>query len=99
MSSTRGGRRFQPSRAVLVACVVLTGLCFTAVKTSALAGEAWQWSLGLLQWPFRCAWALAQGHRVPSVLPVEHVVDATDLLTLPALLVALALGWRRRGPG
>ncbi|MFP2927862.1 hypothetical protein ACLESO_22230 [Pyxidicoccus sp. 3LG] len=99
VATTRGGRELRPSRQVLVTCVVLTGLCFTAVKTSALAGEAWQWSLGLLQWPFRGLWALAHGYRLPRVLPVEHVVDVTDLLTLPSLLVALAVGWRRTAPG
>ncbi len=93
------GRGFRPSRAVLVTCVLLTGLVFSATKLSVLAGDGWRWSLGLLQWPVRGAWALLQGRHIPGVAPVAHVVDATDLLTLPGLLVALAVGWRRtEGP-
>ncbi|NMO18897.1 hypothetical protein HPC49_16590 [Pyxidicoccus fallax] len=93
----RTGREFHPSRAVLVACVVLTGLCFSAIKVSADAGRAWQWALGTLQWPARAVWALLTGHPTPRVALVAHTVDATDLFTLPALLVALAVGWRRAG--
>jgi len=90
-----GGRGFRPSRAVLVTCVLLTGLCFSATKVSVLAGDGWRWALGFLQWPPRMAGALLQGRDLPSPVPVDHVVDVTDLLTLPGLLVALAVGWRR----
>ncbi|WP_223758034.1 hypothetical protein [Myxococcus sp. RHSTA-1-4] len=91
----RAGRGFHPSRAVLVTCVLLTGLCFSAINVSEAAGQAWQWALGALQWPARAAWALVTESRTPRVAPVAHTVDAEDLLTLPALLVALAVGWRR----
>lgn len=93
--SARSGKVFRPSRSVLIGSVVLTALCFSAIKVSALAGTGWQWGLGLLQWPARTVWALLAGSQLSPVLPVAHTVDATDLLTLPALLVPLTLGWRR----
>ena len=96
---SRTGRGFHPSRRVLVACVVLTGLCFSATKVSADAARVWQWALGGLQWPARLVWALLTSGRVPRIVPVEHTVDVTDLLTLPALLVPLYVGWRRRREG
>ena len=91
----RRGQGFRPSRAVLGTCVLLTGLCFAATKVSVLAGDGWRWALGFLQWPVRLAGALLQARPLPGVSPVAHVVDVTDLLTLPGLLVALAVGWRR----
>jgi hypothetical protein len=94
-ASARGVRDFQPSRAVLVACVVLTAVGFSAVKLSVPAADAWRWGLGALQWPARAAWALASGARLPGVVPVVHTLDGTDLFTLPALAVSWVLGWRR----
>ncbi|WP_395854284.1 hypothetical protein [Cystobacter fuscus] len=96
--SARGERSFRPSRTVLVGCVVLTALCFSAIKVWPLAGAGWQWGLGVLQWPFHLLQALLSGRPIPPVLPVAHTLDVTDLLTLPALLVSLMLGWRRCGP-
>ncbi|MCP3097410.1 hypothetical protein LZ198_00830 [Myxococcus sp. K15C18031901] len=91
----RGARGFRPSSRVLLTCVLLTAACFGAVKVSQTAGDGWRWALGGLQWPARAAWALASGRGVPAVVPVAHVVDVTDLLALPALLVAWRVGRRR----
>ncbi|CAM3369093.1 hypothetical protein COSO111634_13305 [Corallococcus soli] len=91
----RRAREFRPSRAVLPGAVVLTGLCFAATKLSEDAGNAWRWALGGVQWPFRMLGAVLSGAPLPHVQPTMHTVDVTDLITLPALLVALWLGWRR----
>ncbi|ATB45032.1 hypothetical protein [Corallococcus macrosporus] len=97
--TARGGTDFQPSRAVLHACVLLTGLCFSAIQVSALAGDGWRWGLGLLQWPARAAWAhVMDAPWHPRVLPVAHVADAEDLLALPALWVAMKVGGQRCAP-
>ncbi|QSQ28273.1 hypothetical protein JY651_26725 [Pyxidicoccus parkwayensis] len=96
VARARTGGGFRPSRTVLVTCVVLTGLCFSATKSWGPAAEAWRWSLGFLQWPVRLGVALLHGRPLPGVAPVAHVMDVTDLLALPGLLVALAVGWRRR---
>ncbi|WP_434381180.1 hypothetical protein [Melittangium boletus] len=93
--ATRRDAAFHPSRRVLGVCVVLTALCFAAIKLFPLAAMGWRWGLGALQWPFRGLWALLSGRSLPGVSPVRHTMDVTDLLTLPAVLVSLGLGWRR----
>ncbi|NVJ08600.1 hypothetical protein HUW63_25600 [Myxococcus sp. AM001] len=96
---TRDREAFQPSRAVLHGCVLMTGLCFSVIQVSELAGEGWRYGLGLLQWPARAAWALlTDAPRLPRVLPVAHVADVEDLLALPALWVALKVGGQRCAP-
>ncbi|MCP3166264.1 hypothetical protein [Myxococcus qinghaiensis] len=94
-SRSRGGLSFQPSRAVLTTCVVMTALVFTAIKVSEPAGDCWRWGLGTLQWPVRAAWAWLSGRVIPGVAPVAHTMDVTDLLALPALSLSLWLGLRR----
>ncbi|WP_342380007.1 hypothetical protein NVS55_10625 [Myxococcus stipitatus] len=92
-------RSVRPSRGVLLACVLLTGVCFAATKLSPVAGNVWQWALGGLQWPLHALRAVTAGNMAPAVRPVAHTLDPTDLFTLPALLTALAVGWRRAGAG
>lgn len=91
------GRSVLASRRVLVLAVVLTGLCFSAIQVWPLAAEAWRWGLGALQWPGRALGTWVHGAGVPGVVPVTHTADVGDLLALPALGVALRVGWRRCG--
>jgi hypothetical protein len=53
------------------------------------AGEAYAWALGAIQWPFR---VLAAANLNLSVAPVAHTVDPTDVLMVPFLAVAVAIG-------
>ncbi|QSQ17521.1 hypothetical protein [Myxococcus landrumensis] len=92
-------QRFHPSRGVLLACVLLTGVCFAATKLSPFAGNVWQWALGGMQWPVHALRAVMAGDVLPAVRPTAHTLDPTDLFTLPALLAALIIGWRRAGSG
>lgn len=74
----------------LYASLAATALIFAAINVSDAAGDAYAWTVAALQWPFRAALA---GEVIP-LHPVAHVVDPTDLIALPALLVALWVGRR-----
>ncbi len=74
----------------LVLCVVVTGLVFGAIKTTTPGAEAFRRVWGALQWPARAVAA----HRFVPIARVHLVEDATDLLTLPILLVAYWVGRR-----
>jgi hypothetical protein len=87
-------RRAAPARR-LPACVVATALVFTAVKTWAPATGLYEVALGLVQWPFRVAFALVRGEAPGGPVRVALVRDPTDLLALPFVLTSLAL---RRAP-
>lgn len=80
--------RIRPRAALAV--VLVTGLGFAATKTLPAAALGYGHLLGVLQWPVR---ALVLG-GAPFV-PAHVVVDATDLLTLPALVLPLRLLWAR----
>ncbi len=75
-------------RAVVV-CALVTGSVFAATKLSVGAGSAFAWALGAVQWPFR---VLAATRPNVVVAPVAHTVDPSDLLMLPFLAVAIAIG-------
>jgi len=77
-----------PSRAALDVACVATAIGFTLAKTTTVGSLAFQWGLGLAQWPFR---VLAGD----SLAPVAHVMDATDLIALPSILLAWWIGAAR----
>ncbi|GDX81409.1 hypothetical protein LBMAG42_32200 [Deltaproteobacteria bacterium] len=65
-----------------------TAFVFVLVETSTLAGNAYAWGVGAMQWP---VWALLSGVRgetSPVWGAVPHVVDAADLIALPMAGVA-----------
>jgi hypothetical protein len=76
--------------------VGVTGIGFTACKTLPLANWAWNTIAGLLQWPFGATVALLTDARLPTLRPGGLVIDATDLLALPALGIALWIDRRVR---
>lgn len=94
-----------PLRRTVHVSAVLTALVFAAIKVWPLAGDAYRVGLAGLQWPFRALWALVHGHGLPSLAPVMLTRDATDLVAIPAVLIAVWLAHRpcyqaraRRGP-
>lgn len=74
-----------PKRASLMGCVVATGVVFTAIQLLPVAGSTWCWMLGALQWIGWSVFALLAGDALPSLVPVTHTADPTDLLALPML--------------
>jgi hypothetical protein len=77
-----------PSLRFVTICVVLTGLIFAAARLLPVADGALELAWGWARWPVD---ALAGW----SVRTVVIVSDPTDLLTLPALLIAWVVGRTR----
>jgi hypothetical protein len=91
-------QRFRPTlslRRTVAACALLTALGLAAIKLWPLAGDAYRVGLGALQWPFRALWALLHAHALPALARVALTPDATDLVALPAVLIAV---WLARHP-
>ena len=79
----------------LMLCVAASLLVFALPEVWAPAELVYRYGLGAAQWPFRALAAAWAGEARPSVLPVRATADVTDLLALPAGLLAIAVG--RRG--
>lgn len=94
-----GGRFFwaAPFRRdrVLPGCAYATAIVFCAVKTWAPATELYEIGLGLLQWPLRAGIAVLGGGTPDAVTRVALVRDATDLLAVPFVTIAIFVGSRR----
>ena len=89
------GRWGSPMRSVLVVAIIAVGLGFAAVQVWDPASNAYEWALGVAQWPFRAFASVLAGAPPPSVTPVVATADAEDLLVLPALAVTWWVGRRR----
>lgn len=80
------------SSRVLLAATVATALVFALVKTWTPATGAYEVVWGVLGWPLSAARALLAGTVLPRLGRAHLVTDATDLLALPGLAVALLPG-------
>lgn len=81
-------RRLASVVAVVVAAV------FATINLWPAAGDLYALTLGALQWPARALVAVLGGMPSPSVRPVQHVVDPTDCLALPATALVVWLSRR-----
>ena len=88
-------RPWRPSPRLLLHCTLLTGVVYALVKTWTPALDLWRAALGALQWPVRALAALALGRALPAMRAVAAVRDPTDLVALPALMLAWVAGRRR----
>lgn len=73
-------RRAPASRRVVIACVSLTSVVFALTKTWTPAANGYELAIAVLQYPLH-----------GRFVDVHHVVDATDLVALPAAALALLL--------
>lgn len=87
-SKSRGGYTTRELRCSLL----VAGGGFALVKSSTAIAGWYSWTLGVLRWPFRTSVALASGSELPDVAPVVVLADRTDLIALPALLLAWRIG-------
>jgi len=86
--SRRFGRGLE-ARTLVPAMAAMTAVVFSAVKLSPAAAGTWAASASALQWMLGLGWLRG---LMPS--SVEVVVDATDLVALPAVLLAAAVASR-----
>jgi len=89
------GRWRAPSRRWLTLAVAAVGLGFAAVKLVPAAEGLWEASLGIVQWPVSAIGDLLAGRAVPPIRPVVATPDATDLVAIPAVWLAHAIGLGR----
>lgn len=73
----------EPSRRMTVFAIVATGLFFSLIQVWDPAASLHRHASGILQFPIRL---LVAGAKHP--VPVTHTADPTDLVALPALLLA-----------
>lgn len=74
-----------------------TAIVFLLVETLPIAGGAYAWGLGALQWPVLAGLAALRGEAAPLCSAVPHVVDAADLIALPMAGVARGVVRSARG--
>ena len=82
------GRDSAPTRSQIAAAVVAVGVVFAATKLWPEANGAVSHVMGAMQWLV----GQVIGIRSPGPVPVEMARDATDLVALPSLILAYALG-------
>ena len=83
-----GGRHGGSGRLVAGAAVVISGIGFAIVKTQPAGAEAFGLLLGAAQWLLALPMHMALAQPVPGVVAAHVLADPTDLLALPALVVA-----------
>ncbi len=78
------GRFCGPSQRLALVVAIGVGVTFALMKSVAVVGDVYAFALGVLQWPLRATAALLQSAAVPSAVAVNHVVDPTDTIAVPA---------------
>jgi hypothetical protein len=83
-----------PGAGWIAGWVIATGAVMATINLFDWAAIGYRWGLAAAQWPLRAGYESMLGHGVPGLHPVRLIMDPTDLWTLPALLVPLALTLR-----
>jgi hypothetical protein len=85
----------RPTRVALIVAIVLAGAAFAAIKMSGAGAEIYRTGMGLARWPIQAIIAAVGGVQPPEAGRVRLVQDLSDLICLPALLVAWRIGRSR----
>ena len=75
--------------------ILATAVAFTIIKVSPAGSDAYGAVMGSLQWAIGGLPRAILDGQVPKPKLVANAVDAGDLVALPALAVAYAVGRRR----
>jgi hypothetical protein len=89
------GRWRGPSRRWVTATCFSIGLGFVAVKLIPGVTGLWELGLGVVQRPTSALADLVAGRALPPIRQVVSTADATDLVALPAVWLALSIGMAR----
>ena len=76
---------------MLLIASLATALVFGAIQLWEPASDAYRYGLAAMQWPFFAVQSWASGEAWPALVPVHLVPDPSDLIALPAALVALGI--------
>jgi hypothetical protein len=82
------GRWQRPNRKLAIAACLLTAAGFALVKATAIGTTAWSVATGAMQWLPGAAADVFMGHGLPAPARTLVAMDVTDLIALPAVLVA-----------
>jgi hypothetical protein len=91
------GRWRRPARRGLLVAATATAIGFFLVKTTDAGAWAFGWTLSFGQWLPALLAGLLSGHgsQMGEPAPIAH--DATDLIAMPLVLLAIWIGSRRTG--
>jgi hypothetical protein len=81
-------------RGLVLACIA-TAVVFALVKTMPWANELYRVTWAVMQWPVRALIAWSHHRPTPGLARVVLVRDPSDLLAVPFVLVAWAIGRSR----
>jgi hypothetical protein len=85
-----------PRRRPLLVAAVATGVAFWLVKTTAAGAYCFGWLLSFGQWVPAAIAGSISSQPAHMGAPATVARDVTDLIALPALLVAVYVGLHRR---
>ena len=89
------GRDGPPSHRTLLVAILATAVAFTIINLSPAGSGAYGAVMGTLQWAIGVLPRAILDGQVPTPKVVANVVDAGDMVALPALAIAYAVGRRR----
>lgn len=95
LGARAAGRPWGPSRQVLIAAAAGTALGFSLVQVWPPATEAYRLVWGALFWPLASVGSVLAGDGLAAFRPVRIWADPSDVLAVPAALVAVWSGWGR----
>jgi hypothetical protein len=85
-------------RPIFIASLLATAIFMAGINLFEPWADTFRMGLGFAQWPFRSVWWLLTEGRLPSVVPVFHTADPTDLWSLLALVVPCWIVLKTQSP-
>jgi hypothetical protein len=87
------------SNRCLVASAALVTVAFGLINVTNVGADAYAWTFGWLQAAPSAITATMAGLPLPDATPVKIARDPSDLLMLPAVALAVVVGWDKSSRG